>query len=86
MLHSAGPADLNMLTPVTPSVSPDVADALVAFVIPSMLAVYKGPERIKIMFADPRDPANPERRQSLNLTREQAKRLADVLREASLTI
>jgi len=74
------------LKPVTPSVAPASGDTLIGSCCDGLIKVYASKERVSIMFADPREPGNPERRQAIRLMRTDAITLATMIREAGLTI
>ena len=76
----------NLSTPVTPSFEPNPDEALVGSLPGGLVRVYASKERVLIMFADPKDPANPQKRTGLRFRRQQAADLATLIREAVLTI
>jgi len=77
---------VNITGRVKPSFEPKPDEALVGSISGGLLKVYVSKERVLVMFADPKDPGNPERRMGLRFSREQASDVANLLREAVLTI
>lgn len=71
---------------VKPSFEPNPDEALVASLVDGLVRVYAGKDRVLIMFADPKDPGNPQRRTGLRFRRKDAADLATAIREAVLTV
>ena len=81
-------ADIIKLTadPVKPSFEPRPDEVSIGAILDGLVRVYASKERVLIMFADPRDPGNPQRRTGLRFRRQDAADLATLIREAVLTV
>lgn len=77
---------IKLTDPVKPSFEPKPDEALVGSIANGLIKVYASRERVLVMFADPRDPANPQKRTGMRLRRNQARDLAAVIREAVLSV
>lgn len=79
-------ADIIFTDPMKPSFEPRPDEYLIGSAAEGLVRVYASKERVLIMFADPKDPANPQARTGLRFRRQQASDLATLIREAVLTV
>ena len=75
-----------LVLPLKPSFEPRPDEALVGSTCGGLVRVYAGPDQVLVMWADPRDPANPKKRTGLRFRRQQALDLATLIREAGLSV
>lgn len=73
-------------TIVKPLFEPKPDEVLVGSACQGLVKIYASKERVLMMFADPKDPGNPQKRRGLRFRRGDARDVATLLREASLRV